>query len=200
MFHTVNTTGSAEADAALLRHRFAEFVQQHFTQNDGATPSAWRWRETRADTDARSLLGIECPATGALRSSFMDMIAQHAPCHRGLPHPCPGDFLVVSLPDAEAAVRLAVSLQQIQPEARLRMGIVHADRAADLEQLACRAAPSCVQLAPEVYAAVEDFISDQLGSCLVMTEIGDGVLIQAALALPPAASAELSTFAGLGLM
>ena len=38
-----------------------------------------------------------------------------------------------------------------------------------------------------------------MGSCVVMTEFEGDDLIEISLALPPDASADLSTFAGLGL-
>jgi hypothetical protein len=56
-----------------------------------------------------------------------------------------------------------------------------------------------VQLAPEQYETLEGTIGHDLGSCLVLAEFDKEVLTEVSLTLPPDVTAEVSTFAGLGL-
>jgi hypothetical protein len=61
------------------------------------------------------------------------------------------------------------------------------------------AAGGTIALSPDSYAVVREQITREIRDALVMTEVDEGEVTQASILLAPRASAELSTFAGLGL-
>lgn len=167
----------------------------------------------------RTLVCVECPDEGPFqRNAVVATLQRLAVRHDGIVDPCVDEFAFVSCRDAAGALRLAVELQRLVPRARLRMGLgggrcrmalckaegreflilLGAERAR-VRDLATRAAPGTVQLAPEAYAGVRDMITNDLGSCLVLEAFDHDELTEVSLTLPPDAAADVSTFAGLGL-
>lgn len=206
-------------EKTMLLDEFSDQVRRHFPS------SVWRSlfeeRTGRAEfgSATRTLLCVEFPTEGPLkREGLLSALSRLAPRHDGLLDPCCGDFGFVSFASQDRALQMAVALQRQMPRARLRLGIgigrcrmalCSADgrdfmlllgkERARVEELTRRAAPGTVQLAPEAYEKLQDAISHELGSCLVMAEFDEDVLREVSLTLPPDPAAEVSTFAGLGL-
>lgn len=209
----------ASDEKTMLLDEFSGMVRRHFPAN--VWRSLFDERTGRAEFGfaTRTLLCVECPSAGPItREGVLASLKRMAPRHDGVVDPCAGDFAFVSFADANAALRMAVAVQRLLPRARLRVGLgigrcrmalCQADgenflmllgkERARVEALTARAAPATVQLAPEAYEKLHDAISHDLGSCLVMAEFEGDVLTDVTLTLPPDGSAELSTFAGLGL-
>lgn len=202
-----------------LLGEFSEQVRRHF-------PAAvWRSlfldRTGRAEfgSTVRTVLCIECPSSGPLkRDGLLAALNRTAPLHAGRVDPCTGDFAFVSFADPACGLRMAMALQRQLPRARLRMGLATGrcrmavcsveghdflmllgQERARVESLTERAAAGTVQLAPETYDLLQNQISHDLGSCVVLAEFDDDVLTEVSLTLPPDPAAEASTFAGLGL-
>lgn len=202
-----------------LLDEFSAKLRQHFPQE------VWRCLlEERSGTAhfgsaERTLLCVECPDDGPFqRKDVLASLRRLARHNEGVVDPCAEDFAFVSFADPQAALLTGVELQRQVPRARLRMGLASGRcrmarcRAADqdflillggqrarVEALTRRAAPGTLQLAPEAYQPLEDTIAHGLGSCLVMVEMDEEELTEVSLTLPPDATADVSTFAGLGL-
>lgn len=131
-----------------------------------------------------------------------------------------GSQLHVSLgfEDPAEALRTAVTLQRLAERTRLRTAITSgvytaafvvvdgvrrmllldgAVAAADRAALA--APPGSIHVCAQTYALLHPQIGREISSAMVTTEIHDDEISSATVTLPPAASSELSTFAGLGL-
>lgn len=206
-------------EKTMLLDEFSEQVRRHFP--DGVWRSLFEVRTGRAEFGSaiRALLCVECPTEGPLkREGLLAALARLAPRHDGLLDPCVAEFAFISFASQDQALQMAVALHRQMPRARLRLGIgigrcrmalCNADgqdflmllgkERSRVEELTRRAAPATVQLAPEAYEKLQDAISHELGSCLVMAEFDDEVLREVSLTLPPDPAAEVSTFAGLGL-
>jgi hypothetical protein len=126
------------------------------------------------------------------------------------------DF-VLSFTEPATALRAAVVWQRLAAGTRPRVALhtvdcnehpIEADahapscvqEAIDLgSRLAMDAAGGTIALSPDSYAVVREQITREIRDALVMTEVDEGEVTQASILLAPRASAELSTFAGLGL-
>jgi len=206
-------------DKRVLLAEFSAQVRRHFPE--GVWRSLFQERTGTAEfgTATRTVMCVECPAEGPLtRDGLLAAIQRLTPRHEGLLDPCTDGFAFVSFGTPQAALQMAVALQRQLPKARLRMGLVigrcrmalcsadgtdflmllGAERAR-AQALTSRASPGTLQLAPEAYDALEGQISQDLGSCVVMAEYDADRLTEVSLTLPPDRSADLSTFAGLGL-
>lgn len=209
----------ATDDKKVLLAEFSAQVRRHFPA--GVWRSLFETRTGTAEfgTATRTLLCVECPAEGPLtREGLLASVQRLTPRHEGLLDPCTDRFAFISFGTPQAALQMAVALQRLLPRARLRMGLVTgrcrmalcsadgsdfllllgAERAR-AQALTGRASPGTLQLAPEAYDALEGQINNELGSCLVMAEYDADRLTEVSLTLPPDRSADLSTFAGLGL-
>lgn len=167
----------------------------------------------------RILLCVECPTGGPMtRTGVVAALSRAAKRYHALLDPCADDFAFLSFSDPVEALEMAVALQRLLPGARLRMGISGGRcqlavcqleqmhfvvllgwQRAHAEALTVRASPGTLQLEPQVYPALQAYIAEALGSCVLMTEYSGTELAEISLTLPPDPSAVLSTFAGLGL-
>ena len=202
-----------------LLDEFSTQVRRHFPEVVWRSLFSERSGSADFGSAQRTLLCVECPAEGPFnRDAVLASLKRLALRHDGILDPCADDFAFVSFPDPEAALRTAVELQRLVPRARLRMGLgsgrcrmalcqaaghdflmlLGAERAR-IEGLTMRAAPGTIQLAPEAYERLHGTISHDLGSCLVLQEFDDEILTEVSLTLPPDVTADVSTFAGLGL-
>jgi hypothetical protein len=202
-----------------LLDEFSTQVQRHFPESVWRSLFEERSGKAGFGSAQRTLLCVECPTEGPFSSdNVVASLKRLARRHEGIVDPCADDFAFLSFADPEAALRTAVELQRLVPRARLRMGlgsgrcrmavcsaggqdflILLGRERARIEELTRRAAPGTVQLAPEQYETLQGTITHDLGSCLVMAEFDNEVLTQVSLTLPPDVTAEVSTFAGLGL-
>jgi hypothetical protein len=206
-------------DKASLLDEFSGQVQRHFPASVWRSLFLDRTGTAQFGTAARSILCIECPETGPItRDGVLAAVTRLARVHGGRVDPCVGAFVLVSFSGTEAAVRAALALQRTTARARLRMGIVscrcNVARAtvdgrdflvllgrerASVEELTAAAPAGTVHMAPDAYQALGGYIDEGLGSCVVMTEYEGDELTDVTLTVPPDGSADLSTFAGLGL-
>lgn len=209
----------AVEEKTMLVDEFSEQVRRHFPIAVWRSLFVERTGRAEFGSTTRTLLCVECPADGPLqRDGVLAMLKRLAPRHDGVLDPCAGDFAFVSFAQPDAALQLAVAVQRLVPRARLRMGLgigrcrmalcnaagedfllLLGKQRTRVEELTRRAAPATVQLAPEAYEKLQGTISHDLGSCLVMAEFDEDVLTEVSLTLPPDASSDVSTFAGLGL-
>lgn len=206
-------------DKKVLLAEFSAQIRRHFPAGVWRALFETRTGTAEFGTATRTLLCVECPADGPLtRDGLLAAIQRLTPRHEGLLDPCTGNYAFVSFGTPQSALTMAVALQRQLPRARLRMGLVigrcrmalcSADGAdfllllgaerARAEALTSRASLGTLQLAPEAYDALEGQINRDLGSCVVMAEYDADQLTEVSLTLPPDRSADLSTFAGLGL-
>jgi hypothetical protein len=197
--------------SALVARHFPESVWRAVCNREGGS-AAFGWA-------TRALVAIECPDQGPFkRDAVLATLQRLARKHGGLVDPCPQEFAMVTFRDAESALRLVVELQRLVPRARLRMGlgggrcrmalckaegseflVLLGDERERMQSLAECAAPGTVQFTPHAYAPLRDLITSDLGSCLVLEAYDGEQLTEVSLTLPPDATADLSTFAGLGL-
>jgi hypothetical protein len=202
-----------------LLDEFSQQVRRHFPE--AVWRSLFQERTGRAEFGSaeRTLVCVEVPAEGALtREGLLASVRRLVERHDGVVDPCAGDFVFASFADAQAALQMTVALQRLLPRARLRTGmgagrcrmvlcnaeghdflLLLGKERARVEDLTRRAAPATVQLTPEAYERLQAVISHELGSVLVMAEFDEDVLREVSLTLPPDPSADVSTFAGLGL-
>lgn len=131
-----------------------------------------------------------------------------------------GSQLHVSLAfeDPAGALRTAVNLQRLAERTRLRTAITSGvytaafvvidgvrrmlllDGAiATADRHALAAPPGSIQVCAQTYALLHPQIGSETSSAMVTTEFHGDEVSSATLTFPPAASSELSTFAGLGL-
>jgi hypothetical protein len=177
-----------------------------------------RTGQAQFGTAVRTLLCVECPDAGPLtRDGVLAALSRLVRTHGGRVDPCSDRFAFVSFADPRQALRVATELQRAAARARLRMGMLTArcnlargqvfdceivmllgEQRARAEALAGRASQGTVQMSPETYDALEG-AGDDLGSYLVMAEFDGDVLTEISLTIPPCVSADVSTFAGLGL-
>jgi class 3 adenylate cyclase len=68
------------------------------------------------------------------------------------------------------------------------------------EEAVAHAAPGTIVISAETYALLGDRMTDQVHDGLVITEGDEQTVTRASITLAPAASADLSTFAGIGLL
>jgi hypothetical protein len=202
-----------------LVHEFSSQVERHFSPGMYRSLFLERTGTAQFGTAHRTLLCIECPGSGPMtREGVLAAVARLTPAYGGRVDPCSGDFVLVSFSTPEAALRLTFALQRATARARLRMGLTtgrcnvvrgQADgqdflvllgrERARAEAFAARAAAGTVQMAPDTYDALGGAISEDMGSCVVMVEFENDALSEITLTVPPDGSAELSTFAGIGL-
>ncbi|MEJ8839990.1 hypothetical protein [Ramlibacter sp. AN1133] len=206
-------------EKSLLVAEFDGLVRKHFVPD--VLRSLFEERSGRAEfgSTTRTLLCVESPSSGPIqREGVLASLARMAPQHDGTLDPCTDAFAFVSFADAHSALQMAVALLRAMARARLRMAlasgrcqialcsaagqdfmILLGRERARVRALALRAAPGTLQLAPEAYEALQTTIGKDLGSCVVLAEFEGGELTEVSLTLPPDRSAELSSFAGLGL-
>ena len=202
-----------------LLDEFSGRIRLHFAQEVWRSLFEERSGSAQFGSAQRTLLCVECPDEGPFtRKDVLASLRRLARHNEGIVDPCATDLAFVSFADPQAALRVGVELQRLVPRARLRMGLgsgrcrmvrcrtgeqdflsLLGDERARSEDLTRRAAPGTLQLAPEAYATLESTIAHDLGSCLVLVEMDEDQLTEASLTLPPDATADVSTFAGLGL-
>ncbi|WP_332815548.1 hypothetical protein [Ramlibacter sp.] len=126
--------------------------------------------------------------------------------------------MLLSFRDAPAAVRAAVTLQRVSGGHLLRTKVrtclcnvasfeldgtvrrrVFGHEIDAVEEALSEAARGVVTLSARTYELVGESLSAQLKNAMIATEIDDGTVTRAYIALTPDAAAPLSTFAGLGL-
>lgn len=203
----------------MLQDEFSEQVRRCFPVGVWRSLFLDRTGYAEFGSAVRCLLCIEIPTQGPLpRDGLVRALRRLAPPHGGVVDPCLDEFALVSFADPQSALKLAVGLQRLAPRARLRLGIATGrcqmvlgsahgtdflillgKERARAEELTKRAAPATVQLAPEAYEQLQEEIGQGLGGCLVVAEFSEDVLTEVSLTLPPHQSADMSTFAGLGL-
>lgn len=119
------------------------------------------------------------------------------------------DF-VLSFTEPVKALRAAVVWQRLSGGTLPRLALHMMDctdpdqralqEAIDLGSRLAMAAPAgTIALSAVAYAVFGEQITREIRDALVMTEVDEGEVTQASILLAPKASAELSTFAGLGL-
>lgn len=201
-----------------LVYEFSQQLRRHFPAAIWRSLFEERTGQAQFGTAVRTLLCVECPESGPLtRNGVIAALARLVRAHGGRVDPCSDDYAFVSFSDPRQALRVATELQRAAARARLRMGMLTArcnlargqvadceivmllgEQRARAEALADRAARGTVQMSPETYDALEG-MGDDLGSFLVMAEFEGDVLSEISLTVPPDVSADVSTFAGLGL-
>jgi hypothetical protein len=208
----------AEQKTALI-DEFRHNVRRHFPV--GVWRSLFRERTGRAQfgTAVRTLLCIECPEDGPLtRQGLLAGVSRLARIHGAHVDPCTETYVHLSSSNPVDGLRLGLALQRLFARARLRMSLMtgpcnlvrgYADGQNILmllgkqreraETLTGSAAAGTVRISPETYDLLGGAVSDELGSCVVMAEFDGDKLKEVTLTLPPDASADVSTFAGLGL-
>lgn len=202
-----------------LLDEFSTQIRTHFPQDVWSSLFEDRSGTAHFGSAQRTLICVECPDEGPFtRKDVLASLRRLARGNEGVVDPCAADFAFVSFADPQAALMTGVELQRLVPRARLRMGLASGRcrmarcRTADqdflvllggerarVEELTRRAAPGTLQLAPEAYESLEGTIASDLGSCLVLVEMDADQLTEVSLTLPPDATADVSTFAGLGL-
>lgn len=202
-----------------LLDEFSQQVRRHFPIGVWRSLFLDRTGTAQFGSATRALLCVECPESGPLtRDGVVAALARLAPAHSGSLDPCADRYAFVSFPTPDGALRFTMALQRRLGRALLRMSLVtgrcrmvrsQADgqdilmvlgrERARATLLADRAATGTVQLSVDTYEALGDTMADELGSCVVTTEFDGDVLREITLTLPPDGSADLSTFAGLGL-
>lgn len=186
------------------------------------------WQALAAAPDAIRLeqrlltvLHAESPLVGATgeHDAFQEELAWLAECHLGELEPSAPCTAVVSFQQPRSALRMALGLQRMAADFRLRIGLASGvctvalfqaegrDCAvalgAPLQQAAevARAASAgSILVAPDAYHHLKDVIEGEVAGCVLMEEFYDSGLAQATITPAPRRSAALSSFAGLGLV
>lgn len=202
-----------------LLDEFSQHIRRHFPDSVWRSLFLERTGKAQFGSAERTVLCVELPEDGPLRSEGVHaMLRRLSQLHRGCIDPCSDELAFVSFGQADQALRMALAMQRVAGRARLRMGIVQgrckvarceADGREMLillgkertraSELARRAAAGTIQMCPDAWDAVGGDVSDRFGSCLVMAEFDGDALSEITVTVPPDASADLSTFAGLGL-
>lgn len=149
---------------------------------------------------------------GALRD--LEFLAR---THGGEIDPCPQASALVRFADADAALAMAIELQQGAGDVRYQVGIATGEctlatlllegtplpvlvgGAVDrVEGVTRQATPGSIRIAPETFAQVEASLA-RVAGCMVATEYDGDAITATSVTLAPRANAFLSTFAGLGL-
>lgn len=126
--------------------------------------------------------------------------------------------VAMSFEEPAGALRTAVALQRLAKRTRLRTAITSGVYTAALlvidnqrrsllldgaidraEQEALATPPGSIHIAPGTYELLKQQIGSEVSTAMVMTELHGDEPGGTTLTLPPTASADLSTFAGLGL-
>ena len=189
------------------------------------SPGAWRklflrpHHEVMRFVPARGTFlcaAVQVPAWSA-GGSVQSELSFLAATHGGELDPCPAATALVRFDDPLAALDMAREMQNMICDVRFQVGLVSGDCTAailQLEGLALRvlvgdaadraesvarlASPGTIRLAPETFALLQDDIVG-MSHWMVTTEYDGEAMTGASLTLPPRASSQLSTFAGLGL-
>ena len=181
------------------------------------------WREAFVDRSTDAILFVERPFTilcsdlpsGLPDAEAIETIARR---HGGSRQPARRADIALSFDDPVRALRMAVLLQRLAHKGRLRTAIgsgnfvaallaIHGElrplvldgAVAAVEREALATAPGSIHVAPATYEELHTRIPSEAASAMVVREMHGEEAGCATLTLPPAASAELSTFAGLGL-
>jgi hypothetical protein len=206
------------AERTRLVDEFSHQVRRHFPVAVWKSLFMDRTSQAQFGTAVRTVLCVECPESGPLtRDGVLAALARLVRTHGGRVDPCSDEYAFVSFAGPREALRVATELQRAAARARLRMGMLTArcnlargqvldceilmllgEQRARAGALADRAAAGTVQMSPETYDALEG-MGDDLGSYLVMAEFENDLLTEISLTIPPDVSADVSTFAGLGL-
>lgn len=156
---------------------------------------------------------------GSARREYLGrQLQQLTADHRGLLDAYVDATALACFDDTEAAVRMAIELQRLQGDLRLRIGVVSGpctlaqfdagghtwytpigtlpERAA---AVAATAAAGSIAIAPETYAPLEQQIHRAAAGCLLTEEFQDSDLAHACITFAPSHGGLESTFAGLGL-
>lgn len=206
-------------DPALVLDALSHRVLRHLSA------SAWRKLFLRPHDEVMRF----APIRGTLLCAAAQMPPWHdgagvqqeveflARSHGGEVDPCPHASALVRFDDPQAALQMALELQQSAGDVRYQVALASGDcllatlqledkelrvlvgGAVDRVEAVMRlATPGSVRLAPETFAHVQDVVL-RMGHCMVTTEFEGEEITATSLLLPPRSSAQLSTFAGLGL-
>lgn len=206
-------------DPALVLDALSHRVLRHLT------PGAWRKLFLRPHHEVMNFT----PARGTFLCAAAQMPAWHdgagvqqeveflARSHGGEVDPCPHASALVRFDDPRAALQMALELQQSARDVRYQVALASGEcllatlqldgsvlrvlvgGAIDrVESVMSLATPGSVRLAPETFAEVQEQVL-RMGHCMVTTEFEGEEITATSLLLPPRSSAQLSTFAGLGL-
>ena len=197
----------------LLRHLPREVWQELFI---GSGRDAIRFEPRRL-----TLLHAESPLVGRLGKveTFREELAWLAECHLGELEPSEASTAVISFQEPRSALRLALGLQRMAADYRLRIGLVSGlctvalfraqgrDCAVtigpELERAAAvagAASAGSILVSPEADEPLQVGIDGEVAGCVLTEEFYDTDLAQASITPAPRASAEMSSFAGLGLV
>lgn len=194
-----------------------EALSQRLLRHDGA--DAWRevflgpaYRTLRIETLPLALVATDTPIVACSREEAR-MLAAHL---GGELQPSSAADLVFSFDRGASALRAAIVLQRLATSARIRTSmhtaqctvacferggathrVVVGQEIDQTEGAVRQAAPGTIVISAEAYALVGDRIG-QVQDALVATEVDDEKVMRASITLAPAASAAMSTFAGLG--
>jgi hypothetical protein len=189
------------------------------------SPGVWRklflrpWQEVMQFAPTQGTLlcaAAQLPSWGT-GANVLPELAFLARSHGGELDPCPQATALVRFDDAQAALDMALEMQQMAGDVRFQVGLASGEctlatlqlegsvlrvlvgGAVDLAEAVTRqATPGTIRLAPETFAQVQDAVV-RIGGCMVTTEFEGGCITATSLTLPPRSNAQLSTFAGLGL-
>lgn len=181
------------------------------------------WRDVFLAKSTDGVLFLQRPFTilcsdAPTGSANDEAIAMLANRHGGSVQPAGTLDIALSFEDPPGALRTAVALQRLAKRTRLRTAIttgvytaalvvIDNERrslildggvaAAELQALATP--PGSIHIEPETYELLQKQIGSEVSTAMVMREMHGERPGAATLTLPPAACADLSTFAGLGL-
>jgi hypothetical protein len=160
----------------------------------------------------------EAGARPERRDFLARQLQELAARHHGLLDAYVAATALASFEDAESALQMAIALQRLPGDWRLRIGVVSGlctlalfdaggrtwctpigalpERAASV---AATAAAGSIAIAPETYTPMERQIQVAAAGCLLTEEFHDSDLAHACITFAPDQGAGQSTFAGLGL-
>jgi hypothetical protein len=140
-----------------------------------------------------------------------------AATHGGELDPCPPTTVLVRFDDPLAALDMAREMQDMAGDVRFQVGLVAGtctraslqlpdrrmqvlvgDAVERAGSVARMASPGSIRMAPDAYALLHDSIL-ATAHWMVTSEYEGEDMTAASLTLPPRASSQMSTFAGLGL-
>lgn len=190
----------------LLRHAGTEMWRQVFLGPAYAT--------LRFEVAQLTLLASDAPLA-EFSANEAAMLAARLAAHV---QPSATVDLLLGFPQADDALRAAILLQRLSDGRKVRTSVgtfscnvacfelegatrrlVVGPEIVRAEEGVAQSTPGTIVISAETYALLGE-LADQVQHGLLMTEGDDGTVTRASITLPPAASAALSTFAGIGLL
>ena len=196
-------------------------VQRARTVGIDGTRVPFPGRDVRLEYMQLAILHVESPLVGerAHASRFREELGWLVDCNVGQMEPGEPGTAVVTFQQAQGALETAIALQRSCCDLRLRIGlasgrcVVAVFREGDqwhtvalgpsLERAASCARSATygsILVSAESYEQFQDAILDHAADCVLTEEFFGEELARASITPAPSASAELSSFAGLGLM